>query len=184
MAEHKLKFPEKLVGKRIVLVYPELKHAKILMKSYNNPAIGPNLKHDWKNRTLKEQKDWIIRRKKKREKGEQLLYLILYKKTRSLIGSCNLQKIDIKNKTAEAGIWILPDFQNKGYAYEAMNLLLDYGFKKLNLDKIYYLAYSYNKESQRFAEKLGFKKKGIEKERYLRKNKLINRAIYLMLKSR
>jgi len=179
----KIEFAKKLEGKKIILKYPSLKYTVILMKSYNHPNIGPNLKHDWKNRTLKEQKEWIIRKNKKRKKGEQLLYLILDKKTKNLIGSCNLQKIDFKNKVAEVGIWILPQFQNKGYAYDAMDSLLGYAFETLKLDKINYLSYSYNKESQKFAKNLKFKRVKIDKKRYLRKNKPIDLITYNLSKS-
>ena len=50
------------------------------------------------------------------------------------VGTCGLTGISYIHRTAEYSILIGPENQGKGYATEAMRLLLDYGFKNLDLE--------------------------------------------------
>ena len=64
-------------------------------------------------------------------------YSIIDNDTNELIGNCGLGSIDHLNQTAETGIFIgNRKFWDKGYGTEALSLLLDYGFKALNLHNI------------------------------------------------
>ena len=66
--------------------------------------------------------------------------------------------IDHLNQTAEIGIFIgNKHYWNKGYATEALQLLLDYGFKALNLRNVILKVYSFNENAKRVYEKIGFK---------------------------
>lgn len=49
------------------------------------------------------------------------------------------------------------EYWRKGYATEAVRLVLEYCFKWLNLRKVYARVYEYNIASQRVLEKDGFK---------------------------
>ena len=82
-----------------------------------------------------------------------------------LIGNCGFLEIDHVNQTAETGIFIgNKNFWNKGYGTEALSLLIDYGFKALNLHNIMLNVYSYNKQAIKSYEKIGFKQIGIRRE--------------------
>ena len=50
-----------------------------------------------------------------------------------------------------------PDYWGQNLGTEAGKLIIDYGFKELNLHKITVTLFSPNKASVRVAEKIGFK---------------------------
>ena len=69
-------------------------------------------------------------------------------------------------KSAILGYSIDKDFQGKGYMKEAVNLVLDYGFKDLDLHRIEASALLINERSKGVLVGTGFKKLGIN-EKYL-----------------
>jgi len=92
-------------------------------------------------------------------------YSIIDIKTNRLIGNCGFFGIDNLNQTAEAGIFIgNKEYWNKGYGTEALMLLLDYGFKALNLYNIELRVYGFNDRAIRSYEKAGFKQIGTRRK--------------------
>ncbi len=88
-------------------------------------------------------------------------YSIVDIETDKLIGDCGFVNIDNLNQTAEVGIVIGDkNYLNKGYGTEALTLLLDYGFKALNLHNVMLRVYSFNKRAITCYEK----KMGIRRE--------------------
>jgi len=98
-------------------------------------------------------------------------YSIVDMETNALIGSCGFIELDHLNQTAEAGIFIgNKNYWNKGYGTESFWLLLDYGFKALNLYNVMLRVYSFNERAARMYEKLGFKVIGKRREALRRGN--------------
>ncbi|MBK7213224.1 MAG: GNAT family N-acetyltransferase [Bacteroidales bacterium] len=94
---------------------------------------------------------------------KQLVLGICLKKEGTLVGCIGLTlKMEIEH--AELGYWIGEEFWNKGYATEAAIALIDYGFHKLNLHKIYAHYFSGNDASGRVMMKAGMKREGFLKE--------------------
>lgn len=85
---------------------------------------------------------------------------------------------DIYRLSAEIGYWIGEPFWNKGIASIAVKLLLEYGFKNLQLQRIYTGVIDYNKASQRVLEKCGFEFEGIFKKAIIKNNKIYNEHRY------
>lgn len=99
-------------------------------------------------------------------------YIILESKTETPIGIMSLINIDYKNRNAECIIDIgEKDCWGKGYATEAMRLLLDYGFLEMNLHKIYLRVFSFNKKAIKLYEKMGFYYEGRCSESLFRQGK-------------
>lgn len=84
------------------------------------------------------------------------------------IGNCGLHDIAAVDRHAELGIVIGERTQhNKGYASEAVALLLQYGFDKLNLHRIKLTVLDINSAAQRDYGKLGFVEEGrLRQNRY------------------
>jgi ribosomal protein S18 acetylase RimI-like enzyme len=70
--------------------------------------------------------------------------------------------------------------QAQGYGTEALSLLIDYGFKALNVHNILLRVYSYNKNAIRCYEKIGFKNIGVRREA-LRRNLETHDILYMDL---
>lgn len=76
----------------------------------------------------------------------------------NLIGSCGLMDVDHLHGSAEIGI-VIGDkaYWNRGYGREALGLLLDYGFRYLNLHNVMLRVYDYNERGIACYERVGFK---------------------------
>ena len=78
-----------------------------------------------------------------------------------LIGNAGFVDINHLHRTAEIGIFIGDkSYWSKGYGQEALSLLLDYAFKKLNLHSILLRVYDFNQRAIACYEKTGFRKIG------------------------
>ena len=96
-------------------------------------------------------------------------YSIIDINTEELIGNCGYDSIDHINQTAGIGIFIgNKNYWSKGYGTEALSLLMDYGFKVLNLHSIFLNVYSFNERAIKCYEKVGFKIIGRRRESLLR----------------
>jgi RimJ/RimL family protein N-acetyltransferase len=94
---------------------------------------------------------------------------VIDNKTNELIGNCGYVDIDNLNQTAEVGIFIgNKNYWNRGYGSEALTLLLDYGFKALNLHNIWLRTFSFNERAIKAYEKVGLKIIGQRRESILR----------------
>ena len=81
---------------------------------------------------------------------------------RKVIGNCGLSDIHQKDRNAEFGIMIgAKSFWDQGHGTEAANLIINYGFKTLNLHKVKSAVYAFNAKSIKMHEKIGFQKRVI-----------------------
>lgn len=96
-----------------------------------------------------------------------MLLGIFSKKSSKHIGNITLHQIDWKNRHAEIGILIGDKkSRGKGYATEAVRLVADHAFNKVNLRKLYTGMVKGNEASKRAFEKAGFKVEGMLREHF------------------
>ena len=92
------------------------------------------------------------------------LRLIIEKEGRS-IGTIDLFDFEPTHQRAGVGIWIADEGERqKGYAKEALQLLIDYAFKQLQLKQIYCNISSANKASINLFSGLDFMLVGVKKD--------------------
>jgi len=92
---------------------------------------------------------------------DHLVLAICDKATDTHVGNIALENIDSLNQNAEFAILIgEKGFWGKGIGSEAARLILEHGFKELNLHRIYCGTQSDNAAMQRLAGSLGFKEEG------------------------
>lgn len=114
--------------------------------------------------------------------AKQLRLIIEEKKTNKSLGMIDLFDFNPQHKRAGIGIIISTEFQEQGYASEAMKLLIEYSFQHLNLHQLYANITPDNSKSIALFSKFSFKKVG-EKKDWLfvdgsYKNELIFQLIY------
>ena len=81
------------------------------------------------------------------------------------IGTIDIFDFDANNQRAGIGILIgNKDYRGKGYASEAINILISYSFSTLNLHQLYCNIAENNKNSLSLFEKHGFQITGKKKE--------------------
>jgi len=83
---------------------------------------------------------------------------------KNTIGSVDLFDFDPGHRRAGIGILIHVDYRGKGYASEALDLMIDYGFKTLKLHQIYCNIGVNNEESLKLFRKKNFKLTATKRE--------------------
>jgi ribosomal-protein-alanine N-acetyltransferase len=86
-----------------------------------------------------------------------------------VIGDMGFYRVDVNNQKTEIGYILNPGYWRKGYASEAMDAVLKFGFEILNFNKIEADINPENKSSINLVTKMGFKM-----EAHLRQNLLFN----------
>ncbi len=103
-----------------------------------------------------------------------------------LIGCCGLPVINRVPRHAEISLYIGTDgvyIDNKGYAREAVNLLLEYAFSELNLNKVWAEVYIFDKKKKRLFDNLGFKSEGVLRQHCFYKGRFRDSYIMSILSS-
>jgi RimJ/RimL family protein N-acetyltransferase len=100
------------------------------------------------------------------------------------IGWVDLKNIDSLNKHAESGIAIGDKrYWGKGYGLSAMKQMLLWGFKELELNKIWLRVEIDNEKAIKSYKKMGYIEEGILREDRLRNGKFVDRLRMSILKS-
>ena len=97
------------------------------------------------------------------------------------VGSIDLFDFDPYNQRAGIGILIDESSRRQGYAFEALNLLITYCFKTLNLHQLYCNIEKSNEESISLFTKAGFTACGIKKEWLLREGQWMDELIFQLI---
>jgi RimJ/RimL family protein N-acetyltransferase len=103
--------------------------------------------------------DWISIHRQMFEEGLLANFAIALRKNAHLVGAIGL-RIDRASDKAELGYWIGRPYWNHGYCTEAAELVLDYGFAGLALNRIHAAHLARNPASGRVMEKLGMLREG------------------------
>ena len=89
-------------------------------------------------------------------------FLIQYKDESKPIGTVTLGHIDYKNQNAEIGVMIGESgYRGRGLAKQTLKLLIEYGFKELNLNRLYLQLFEQNETAHQLYKSLGFKQEGV-----------------------
>ena len=111
-----------------------------------------------------------------------IMFAIKKKGDVEIIGCCGLTYINWKEGHGEISIYIGEEkWQEKGYATDALQLLLKYGFGELRLHRIYAIIFEYNEASIKFFEKNGFVFEGRHREARFWDGKFHDELVYGML---
>jgi RimJ/RimL family protein N-acetyltransferase len=95
------------------------------------------------------------------ESENDVIFAIVDKSTGAHIGNIKIGNINRVHSYADLGILIgEKEFRGKGYGSEAINLVLEYAFNRLNLNKVILGTYADHTSAIKLYEKAGFKKEG------------------------
>lgn len=99
-----------------------------------------------------------------------------------VIGTCTLFHIDLSNRRAEIGYALGREHWGKGYMQEALNALLGFSFDKLNMHRIEADVDPNNASSIKTLERLGFRREGYLRERWLVGGEIQDALFYGLLR--
>ena len=146
---------KKMIGSKCYLSPIDSNDAEQYTRWLNDMSVVEYLQMASSSISLENEKELL------KKLAQEHTYGIVDVQTDRLIGNTGLIAVNHLHRSAEVGIFIGDtDYWNKGYGQEALSLLLDYSFKKLNLHNILLRAYSFNQRAVACYEKVGFKKIG------------------------
>ena len=96
-----------------------------------------------------------------------ILFLLEDKASGKIIGRCGLHNWNKDHWRAEIGYSMEDEsFKQRGLMSEAVEAVIDYGFKQMDLNRIEALVADYNTASLRLLEKNGFIREGVMRNHY------------------
>lgn len=101
----------------------------------------------------------------------------------ALIGTVNLHHVFPQNRRCEIGYALASPHWGKGYATEALEAAIDYGFHELRLNRIEADIDPRNAASAGVLERLGFRKEGYMPERWFVHGEMADTINYGLLRS-
>ncbi|MBH0169972.1 GNAT family N-acetyltransferase [Fictibacillus sp. 18YEL24] len=116
-----------------------------------------------------------------RNPRERYAFAIVENQSNLLIGAGELQITSLTNRVGEIGYVLHPDYWGKGFATEAGELLLKFGFEDLQLHRIFATCDPRNKGSEKVLKKLDMKLEGIIRESILLKDRWRDSMLFSML---
>ena len=148
-------------GEKILLRPREMKDATFIFKWYRDKDLMMYYGHEKYRVTLEEEKKHV-RSLKKKDSGEESFMIETY--DGQVLGTIGIDKNKC-NKNVELYVMVgEKSAQGKGYAQEAMNLLINYVFKKNIYNRIELNVSRPYRRAINLYEKLGFKKEGIKRQ--------------------
>ncbi len=95
------------------------------------------------------------------EEGTGIRWVITKKESSVVIGSCGFLNMSPKHHRAEIGFELHKEYWGQGIASEAVEAVIHYGYKNLNLERIEAIVDPPNFLSQKLMKKQGFRKEGL-----------------------
>lgn len=113
--------------------------------------------------------------------AKQLRMVIVEKGSNENIGFIDLFDFNPQHRRAGIGILVLEKFQNKGYAFQAIELFLKYAFELIQLKQVFANIPVDNHKSISLFSKLNFTQSGIKKNWIFSEGKFKDVAFYQLI---
>lgn len=146
--------------RRLILSELKLNHSEDIL---NMRSFEPMNKYIMREatRTLEMAKESIKKSLLAYTAGEAVTWIVTHKKKNQIVGTCGLNSIDTTISQAHIGGELLLDYWGKGFAIEAIEAILDFGFNTMNLKSIHAKFSVENKSAKILLEKFKFRDSGL-----------------------
>lgn len=141
-------------------------------------AAGTFLPHPY---DLEAAAKWVAQQQENFAAGNAIALAIVLAQEDQLIGSIGME-IAREHQLARLSYWLGVAYWNQGYCTEALQAVLDYGFTRLSLHRIYAPHFHNNPASGRVLRKVGMTHEGRMREHYIRFGEFVDVEIYGMLR--
>ncbi|BDI15364.1 putative N-acetyltransferase YnaD [Nostoc cf. commune SO-36] len=137
----------------------------------------------WTHRTQKDVCKFIqifIDQQKEQPRTKFQLAIILKEENR-LIGTCGIRVNDSEMQEADIGYELNSQYWGQGYATEAAQAILKFGFEELGMHRIWSWCVAENLASVRVLEKIGMRREDHLPEKELIKSRWYDNFLYAIL---
>lgn len=168
-------------GKKFILRPFKEGDEKALVKNLNNKNISKNLLNLPFPYRLKDAKSWIEINLKEYQNKKSSMAGFAIDVGGNLVGSIAFHNI-VPGHKAMIGYWLAEDYWGQGMMTEAIKLITEFGFRKMNLKRLYAHTYTWNEGSQKALIKNGYKFEGELKKHAYKNGKFIDDYLYAKTK--
>ena len=124
--------------------------------------------------------EWIATHRPAYEAGERVTWAVTLREEGALVGSITLH-LHPPHDNAELGYWIGKSYWGCGYATEAAEEVVRYGFENLALHRIHANHFGSNPASGKVMRKVGMSLEGVRPEHYKKWETYEDRVDYGLL---
>lgn len=125
--------------------------------------------------------EWIRTHARLFRRKKAVIYAVTRRDSGRLVGAIGLE-LHMADERAELGYWIGRRYWNRGYATEAAEAVLMYGFIELGLRRIYAHHFRRNPSSGRVLRKIGMKREGILRKHFKKGERFEDLVFYGILR--
>lgn len=166
---------------RLTLRAVRMSDANDLFEYSSDPQVARHVL--WDAHTSIHQTRSYIRFLLRQYRGAQpSTFVIALRSTGKVVGTIGFMWIQQENRSAEVGYSLNRAYWNQGIMTEALRALLDFGFTKLNLNRIEAQYESDNPASGRVMAKAGMLREGRLRQRLYNKGRFADVELYAMLR--
>ena len=98
------------------------------------------------------------------EGGSGANFVIARREDLAYLGQCNLMMVDNVSRKAEMAMVLQAQHAGQGIGTQAGELLMDFAFRQMNLNRVHLRVYADNLRAIRLYRKLGFRQEGCLRE--------------------
>ena len=151
-----MEYFKKLVGDRIYLSPRNIQDIEKFTEWLNDFETTDYIGRSADLVSLKAEEKWL----EDNAIGEASFVIVTLEENK-IIGTISIEKINHLHRTGTLGIFIGDkDYRENGYGTEAIRLILEYGFRYLNLNNIDLRVMDFNERAIKCYKKCGFKECG------------------------
>lgn len=123
---------------------------------------------------------WIEKQAQAAARGESVVFAITAA-PHGVVGAIGLH-LEAAHAKAELGYWIGKPHWRQGYATEAAQAVVRFGFEQLHLERIHAKFMTRNRASERVLQKLGFTREGILRRDLFRFGEFVDCELWSILR--
>jgi RimJ/RimL family protein N-acetyltransferase len=131
--------------------------------------------------SLEELRTGLCEREEQTKNGTKHQFTIYETSSGRRIGSIDVRPYS-ESYRGDMGLWIGPSYQGKGYGSEAVKQIVQYGFEKLQMEKIEANIFVGNAASRRAFEKNGFLLEGTIRKCAKKRGKFVDEWLFGIIK--
>ena len=116
-------------------------------------------------------------------KTPRLIWAIVLKDEKKLVGTISIENYLVAHKSCELGWSVNVNYQGRGIASEAGHTLINHVFGNYDINRIYASIWKGNEASERLALKLGFSHEGTERQARFKNGEFLDVLNFGLLRS-
>ena len=125
---------------------------------------------------------WVAHRIEWWAEGRGVTFAVtLHEEPEMLLGTVSLRRY-ARDRRAELGYWLAQPAWGHGFATEAAQAAVDFGFRELGLARVYAQVLADNRASLRVLDKLGMVNEGVKRQHIHKGRRLHDVVLYGMLR--